>query len=85
MPRLRGHSRSERSNRPKIKLIAYVIPAGNVTRIGASGDPVYRPFLELARLGYVEGQNLGVARYSGEGQPERYAELARDVVNTFLI
>ena len=39
---------------------------------GASGDPVYRPFFEeLARLGYVEGQNLGVARYSGEGQPER--------------
>ncbi len=27
------------------------------------------------------GQNVGVERYSGEGQPERYAELARDVVN----
>lgn len=43
----------------------------------------YRAFFEeLSRLGYVEGQNLGVERYSGEGQPERYAELARDVVNT---
>jgi ABC transporter substrate binding protein len=28
------------------------------------------------------GPNLGVERYSGEGQPERYAELVRDVVNT---
>ena len=44
---------------------------------------IYRAFFEeLSRLGYVEGQNLGVERYSGEGRPERYAELARDVVNT---
>ena len=48
-----------------------------------SGRPYYRAFFEeLSRLGYVEGQNLGVERYSGEGQPERYAELVRDVVNT---
>jgi putative ABC transport system substrate-binding protein len=48
-----------------------------------SGSPYYRAFFEeLSRLGYVEGQNLGVERYSGEGRPERYAELARDVVNT---
>ncbi|HMH62032.1 MAG TPA: ABC transporter substrate-binding protein, partial [Bradyrhizobium sp.] len=36
----------------------------------------------LSRLGYVEGQNLGVERYSGDGRTERYAELARNVVNT---
>ena len=47
------------------------------------GPPHYRAFFEeLSRLGYVQGQNLGVERYSGEGRPERYAELARDVVNT---
>ena len=39
-------------------------------------------FQELIRLGYIEGQNLGVERYSGEGQSERYAELVRNVVNT---
>ncbi len=67
----------------KMKRIAYVNSAGNVSRISASGDPIYRAFFEeLNRLGYVEGQNLGVERYSGEGQTERYAELARDVVNT---
>ena len=67
----------------KMKRIAYVNSAGNVSRISVSGDPVYRAFFEeLGRLGYVEGQNLGVERYSGEGRTERYAELARDVVNT---
>src|SRR4030088_1071471 len=67
----------------KMKRIAYVNSAGNVSRISVSGSPYYRAFFEeLSRLGYVQGQNLGVERYSGEGRPERYAELARDVVNT---
>ena len=39
-------------------------------------------FEELSRLGYVEGQNLVVERYSGEGRTEHYVDLARDVVNT---
>jgi len=43
--------------------------------------PWYQAFFaELHRLGYIEGQNLIVERYSGEGQTERYAELAREVV-----
>jgi ABC-type uncharacterized transport system substrate-binding protein len=67
----------------KMKRIAYVHSAGNVSRISVSGEPFYRAFFEeLSRLGYVEGQNLVVERYSGEGRTERYGELARDVVNT---
>ena len=67
----------------KMKRIAYVHSAANVSRISASGEPFYRAFFEeLSRLGYVEGQNLGVERYSGDGRTERYAELARNVVNT---
>ena len=67
----------------KMKRIAFVNSSGKVSAISVSGRPNYRAFFEeLSRLGYVEGQNLGVERYSGEGQPERYAELARDVVNT---
>src|SRR5262249_31582701 len=31
-------------------------------------------------LGYVEGQNLTVDRYSGEGRTEQYEELARRIV-----
>jgi putative ABC transport system substrate-binding protein len=66
-----------------MKRIAYVHPSAKVSEISVSGRPYYRAFFEeLSRLGYVEGQNLGVERYSGEGRPERYAELARDVVNT---
>src|SRR6266576_2547191 len=67
----------------KMKRIAYVSPATKVSEISVSGRPYFRAFFEeLSRLGYVEGQNLGVEPYSGEGRPERYAELARDVVNT---
>ena len=67
----------------KMKRIAFVHPASKVSELSVSGKPYYRAFFEeLSRLGYVEGQNLGVERYSGEGQPERYAELVRDVVNT---
>ncbi|MCK1292415.1 MULTISPECIES: ABC transporter substrate binding protein [unclassified Bradyrhizobium] len=51
--------------------------------MGLSGPPQYRAFFEeLSRLGYVEGQNLVIDRYSGEGRPERYSELVRDVINT---
>ena len=67
----------------KMKRLAFVHPGSKVSEISVSGSRRYRAFFEeLSRLGYVEGQNLGVERYSGEGQPERYAELARDVVNT---
>jgi putative ABC transport system substrate-binding protein len=65
-----------------MKRIALVTSSAKVSEISVSGRPYYRVFFEeLSRLGYVEGQNLGVERYSGEGRPERYAELARDVVN----
>jgi putative ABC transport system substrate-binding protein len=77
-------SLAARAQQPaKMKRIAFVNSAGKVSRISVSSAPQYRAFFEeLSRLGYVEGQNLGVERYSGEGRPERYAELARDVVNT---
>jgi putative ABC transport system substrate-binding protein len=77
-------SLAARAQQPaKMKRIAIVFPSAKVSEITMSGPPRYRAFFEeLSRLNYVEGQNLGVERYSGEGQPERYAELARDVVNT---
>jgi putative tryptophan/tyrosine transport system substrate-binding protein len=67
----------------KIRRIAFVSPSTKVSEMSVNGLPRYRAFFEeLSRLGYVEGQNLRVERYSGEGQPERYAELVRDVVST---
>ena len=38
-------------------------------------------FEELRRLGYVEGRNIVIERYSGEGLVENYASLAQDVVS----
>src|SRR5262245_6160992 len=37
-------------------------------------------FEELNRLGYIEGQNLIVERYSALGQPDRIGDLARQIV-----
>ena len=64
--------------------IAVVRPSGSVADMTeAGGNPIYRAlFNELRRLGYIERQNLIVERYSGEGNQERYAELAREVVHT---
>jgi putative ABC transport system substrate-binding protein len=66
----------------KTKRIALVAP---VTKVGemTEKNQNYRFFFEeLNRLGFIEGQNLVVQRYSAEGRRERYAELAREVVNT---
>ncbi|HEV2548803.1 MAG TPA: ABC transporter substrate-binding protein [Stellaceae bacterium] len=45
------------------------------------GTAYFRAFFErLRQLGYIEGQNLVVERYSGEGRAEHYAELVREIV-----
>jgi putative ABC transport system substrate-binding protein len=62
--------------------IAIVIPSGPVASINDTLPRFYQAiFAELRRLGDVEGQNLTIERYSGEGRPEGFAELARGVVN----
>ena len=65
----------------KQQRIAVVHMSAPITDMSESGDPIYRPFFqELRRLGYVEGQNLVLERYSGEGRTAHYAELAAEVV-----
>jgi putative tryptophan/tyrosine transport system substrate-binding protein len=66
----------------KVHRIAVVHPSVAVAAMRESGDdPRYSAlFKELRRLGYVEGKNLVVERYSAGGRPERYNELAYDVV-----
>jgi putative ABC transport system substrate-binding protein len=50
--------------------------------ISETGPRAYQAFFgELRRLGEIEGQNLTVERYSGEGRPEGLADLAREVVS----
>jgi ABC-type uncharacterized transport system substrate-binding protein len=49
-------------------------------RNGLGGSAWRAFFAELRRLGYVEGENLIIERYSAEGHHERYADLARQIV-----
>jgi putative ABC transport system substrate-binding protein len=67
----------------KVYRIAMVHPSRPVAQMTETGGPpVWRAlFLELRQLGYVEGQNLVVERYSGKGRTQNYARLAHDVVD----
>jgi putative tryptophan/tyrosine transport system substrate-binding protein len=65
----------------KQRRIAIVISIGPAARINDPASRNWQAFWEeLRRSGDVEGQNLTVERYSGEGRPERLADLAREVV-----
>jgi len=66
----------------EMKRLAMVHPSDPVGTFVPSYHRSYRAFFdELSRLGFVEGKNLVVERYSAEGQPDRYAKLAYDVVD----
>jgi putative ABC transport system substrate-binding protein len=61
--------------------IAIVTPTPIVEIVESSGNSFYRPFFkELRRLGYIEGQNLVVSRYSAEGHEDRFAAIAHEAV-----
>jgi putative ABC transport system substrate-binding protein len=45
------------------------------------GAPGPRFSIELRRLGYVEGRNLIIERYSAEGHHERYGDIVREIVS----
>jgi putative tryptophan/tyrosine transport system substrate-binding protein len=63
----------------RIAIFHPAIPTTLLTETG--GGSAWRAFFaELRRLGYVEGQNLIIERYSAEGHHERYAGLAREIV-----
>ena len=68
----------------KVYRIALVHPSHPIAVLSETGGLAhFRAFFEeLRRLGYEEGQNLVVERYSGEGRTERYAELAKAVVRS---
>lgn len=69
----------QRNNQHRIAIFHPAIPIDLLTEIG--GGSAWRAFFaEIRRLGYVEGENLIVERYSAEGHHERYADLAREIV-----
>ena len=73
-----GGARAEQSRKAYRIAIAY--PAGPVTRGGVNDAVSQALFNELRRLGYVEGDNLLVERFSGEGRAAHFPDLAQDVV-----
>ena len=67
----------------KMKRIALVHTSEPVANMVASYQRTYRAFFdEVSRLGFVEGKNLVVERYSAGGLPDRYGQFVRDVVDT---
>jgi putative tryptophan/tyrosine transport system substrate-binding protein len=72
-------ARAQQSATRRIAIFHPAIPTTLLTETG--GGSAWRAFFaELRRLGYVEGQNLIIERYSAEGHHERYAGLAREIV-----
>jgi len=61
--------------------IAVITPAGPVADISDRGRREWPAFYEeLRRLGDIEGLNLTVDPYSGQGRPAGFPDLARQVV-----
>ncbi|SFQ21655.1 putative ABC transport system substrate-binding protein [Bradyrhizobium sp. Ghvi] len=78
---LAGEASAQPERSPRRKRIALISPARPVE--GLKAQPYFRALLgELSHRGFVDGENLIVDLYSGRGQTGRYAELARDVVET---
>jgi len=74
---------AEAQQSTKVYRIAMVHPSYAVSEMTETGSlPYYRAFFdELRRLGYSEGRNLLIDRYSAEGLIENYRALARTVVS----
>src|SRR3954451_6031549 len=74
-----SHARAQQPTR-RFRLAIFHV-ATPVPRMFETGPSHYAAlFGELRKLGYVENNNLTVLRFSGEGRPERYGDIAREVV-----
>ena len=79
-----GRARAQRAAKVyRIARIYSAMPVAEAIKAkNTQGSPAWKFFEELGRLGFVEGQNLVVERYSAEGRTDQYSELARDVVRS---
>jgi ABC-type uncharacterized transport system substrate-binding protein len=67
---------------PGVKRLAIFHPSEPPEGMTSKGRLTFKAYFdELNRLGFIEGQNLIVERYSGLGQPiDRYGDFARQIV-----
>jgi putative ABC transport system substrate-binding protein len=63
-------------------VIARAQQPARIPRIGIIDDaPMWRPFRQTLReLGYIEGQNIAYEYRYGEGEPDRLATVAAELV-----
>jgi putative tryptophan/tyrosine transport system substrate-binding protein len=76
--------RAQAQQTGKVYRIAFAHPTAPVAdQNQASKGSLAIPaiFEELIRLGYVEGRNVLIERYSGEGRAANYPDLARQIVS----
>jgi putative tryptophan/tyrosine transport system substrate-binding protein len=58
-----------------------IVPVTDLNQASKGSFVIAAIFEELTRLGYVEGRNLLIERYSGEGRADQYPDLARQMVS----
>jgi putative ABC transport system substrate-binding protein len=76
--------RAQAQQTGKVYRIAFAhptVPVADQNQAGKGSFVIPAIFEELIRLGYVEGKNLLIERYSGEGRAARYPDLARQIVS----
>jgi putative ABC transport system substrate-binding protein len=65
----------------RVKRIAIFHPTEPPDGLTMNGRRAYKAYFgELGRLGYIEGQNLTIERYSALGQSGRFEVIAREIV-----
>ena len=77
-----GRARAQQTG--KVHRVAFanpVVPVADINQASKGSFAIPAIFEELTRLGYVEGRNLLIERYSGEGRATHYPDLARKIVS----
>jgi putative ABC transport system substrate-binding protein len=73
---------TDAQQKPKVYRLAVVDPISPVTDLAEDAElPYYRGFYgRLRQNGFVEGQNLEIYRYSGEGYFERFGDVVTEAI-----
>ena len=67
-------------NKMRLAVISVVTPVSGM--VETSANPLFRElFGALRRLGYVEGQNIVVGRFSSEGHAERAPQVVQQAID----
>jgi putative tryptophan/tyrosine transport system substrate-binding protein len=79
---LTGRAQAQQTG--KVYRIAFAhptVPVADINQASKGALAIPAVFEGLTRLGYVEGRNLLIERYSGEGRADHYPDLARQIVS----